>query len=165
MAKLKYHLVVAQGYPAIDAAAKLDSKVNNLMEAGWEPSMPPGMFVGPLTDPGGRLDSEFYTAFQTLLWNPANQNPFTERRVTAGGGRGEDPVTPVDHEIQVFNRDTQLWKDAWAALEYEVGDISIWMYMSSKLINLGLSWEHSFKHIETRTYRTVTTPRQPQKEG
>jgi hypothetical protein len=150
MAKLKYHLVVAQGYPAIDAAASLDKKVTNLMEAGWEPSMPPGMFLG----------GDLYTAFQTMLWNAANQNPFVERRVTAGGHQAKDPVTRDFGDTQVFQRDTPIWKDAWAALEVTCGDITIWMYMSSKISNDGLSWDHSFKHVETRTYRTVTTPRQ-----
>ena len=150
MGKIQYHLVVAQGYPAVDAAASLDRKVNNLMEAGWEPSMPPGVIIC----------GDIYTAFQTMLWNPCNQNPFTERKVTAGGYQAPDPVTPALGDIQVFQRETSIWKDAWAALEEEVSDITIWMYMLSKISNDGLSWDHSFKHIETRSYKTVSTPRE-----
>jgi len=145
MGKIQYHLVVAQGYPAVDAAASLDRKVNNLMEAGWEPSMPPGLF----------LCGDIYTAFQTMLSNPAHQ-----ARVTAGGRQARDPVTPIIGEAQCFDRDTPKWKEAWAALQEEVVDITIWMYMSSKLSNDGLSWDHSFKHIETRSYKTVSTPRE-----
>lgn len=150
MPRIKYHLVVAQGYPAVDTAASLDSKVNNLMEAGWEPSMPPGMLIC----------GDIYTAFQTMLWSPAHQDPFREEKVTAGGHQAKDPVTSDLGDIQVFQRNTPIWKDAWAALVKEVSDITIWMYMLSKISNDGLSWDHSFKHIETRSYRTVTTPRQ-----
>jgi len=145
MAKIKYHLVVAQGYPAVDAAASLDKKVNNLMEAGWEPSMPPGMIYC----------GDIYTVFQTVLSNPAHQ-----AKVTAGGHLVPDPVTPTLGDTQVFMRDTPRWKDAWAALEEEVSDITIWMYMLSKISKDGLSWDHSFKHIETRSYKTVSTPRE-----
>jgi len=144
MLKIKYHLVVAQGYPAVDAAHNLDVKVNNLMEAGWETMMPGGMF----------LSGDIFTAFQTMTWDPKYQE------VTDGGHQAKVPVTPTLGDIQVFQRDTPIWHDAWAALNVEVTDITEWMYMLSKLSNDGLSWDHSFKHIETRSYRTVTTPRQ-----
>jgi len=145
MLKTYYNLVVAQCYPAIDVAATLDSKVNNLMAAGWEPSMPPGMiFCG-----------DIYTAFQAVLRNPAHQ-----AKVTDGGHQVPDQVTPTLGDTQVFMRDTPRWKDAWEALEEEVSDITIWMYMLSKISKDGLSWDHSFKHIETRSYKTVSTPRE-----
>jgi len=142
MRGLKYHMVVAQGYPAVDVAAKLDSKVNNLMEAGWEPAL--GASISYCGD--------IYIAFQTMFFSAPNE-------VTAGGHQERDPVTPTIGDTQVFMRDTPIWKDAWAALEEEVSDITIWMYMISKTSNDGLSWTHSFKHIETRAYKTVTTPR------
>lgn len=153
MPRLKYQLVVAQGYPAIDAAYHLDSKVNNLMEAGWEPSMPPGMLYA-----GHSEETSMFTAFQAMLWIPAHQDPVREE-VTAGGHLEQDPVTPIIGEVQCLGRDTPAWMDAWAALRNQIGDIETWMYMTSKLNADGLSWEHSFKHRDTREYRRVTTLR------
>ena len=145
MGKIQYHLVVAQGYPAVDAAASLDRKVNNLIEAGWEPWSLPGLLIC----------GDIYTSFQAMISNPAHQ-----AKVTAGGHLVPDPVTPTLGDTQVFMRDTPRWKDAWAALEEKVSDITIWMYMLSKISKDGLSWDHSFKHIETRSYKTVSTPRE-----
>ena len=143
--KYAYRIATGQGSSVVKAAEVLGDAVQDLINTGWEPTMG-ASFIYDKTD-------MCFIGYQALLFVPAHVD------VTAGGHQAKDPVTPTLGDVQVFQRDTPAWKDAWEALEEEVTDINIWMYMTSKTSNDGLSWTHSFKHIETRAYKTVTTPR------